>query len=124
MLLKFYIYKIQAGAPNEECKKCHDVATYEKELKHSSHAFDKDKKIIKCDQCHALHFDPMDRYAGRDIYDKIFNPEELNRRKMQKRARDHYRDHAYQCQTMEYGASGAGGQGQKTRTTYQDDPDH
>ncbi len=77
----------QAGDVNEECKKCHDVKSYQQELDKSSHAVDKDKKPIKCDQCHVLHYYPMESYAGRDDYDIIFKPEDLNRRKMQIHAR-------------------------------------
>ncbi len=73
----------------EECKRCHDVATYEKELASSPHAFDKDKKPITCDQCHQFHFNPLTSYYARDEYydKKIFKPEDFNRRRLQKNAR-------------------------------------
>ena len=73
----------------EECKRCHDVATYERELASSPHAFDKDKKPITCDQCHQFHFNPLTSYYARDEYydKKIFKPEDFDRRRLQKNAR-------------------------------------
>ncbi len=69
----------------EECMRCHDVATYQYELKHSSHALDKDKKPIACLQCHDSHFNPVTAYYARDKYfdKKIFQPEDFDRKKMQ-----------------------------------------
>ena len=73
----------------EECKRCHDVAMYQKELKASPHAVDKDKKEITCDKCHHFHFSPLTSYYARDEYydKKIFPPGAFDRRKMQVTAR-------------------------------------
>ncbi len=73
----------------EECKRCHDVAEYQRELKASSHAVDKDKKPISCEQCHHFHFNPLTSYYARDEYydKKIFPPGTFDRRKMQETAR-------------------------------------
>ena len=73
----------------EECMRCHDVKMYQHELKNSSHAFDKDKKEISCEQCHVFHFSPLTSYYARDKYydKKIFEPGTFDRRKMQGNAR-------------------------------------
>ncbi len=73
----------------EECMRCHDVKQYQHELKYSSHAFDKDKKEISCEQCHVFHFSPLTSYYARDEYydKKIFEPGTFDRAKMQKNAR-------------------------------------
>ncbi len=73
----------------EECKRCHDVAMYQRELQASPHALDKDKKPITCDQCHHFHFNPLTSYYARDEYydKKIFPPGSFDRRKMQATAR-------------------------------------
>ena len=73
----------------EECMRCHDVKQYQYELKHSVHAFDKDKKEISCEQCHVFHFSPLTSYYARDKYydKKIFEPGAFDRRKMQANAR-------------------------------------
>ncbi len=73
----------------EECMRCHDVQGYQKELAASVHAVDKDKKTINCDQCHQFHFNPVTNYYARDAYydKKIFQPEDFNRRRLQKNAR-------------------------------------
>ena len=73
----------------DECKRCHDVEAYVSELKASTHAFDKDKKPIQCDQCHTLHYDPITSYYARSEYadKKIFKPEDFNRRSLQENAR-------------------------------------
>lgn len=73
----------------EECMRCHDVKTYQYELKHSSHSVDKDSKAISCEQCHDFHFNSMTEYYARDEYfdKKIFQPEDFDRRRMQKNAR-------------------------------------
>lgn len=73
----------------EECMRCHDVKQYQYELKHSVHAFDKDKKAISCEQCHVFHFSPLTSYYARDKYydKKIFEPGSFDRRKMQANAR-------------------------------------
>jgi len=62
--------------PVEECMRCHDVKQYQYELKNSVHAFDKDKKIINCEQCHVFHFSPLTSYYARDEYydKKYLNP--------------------------------------------------
>ena len=75
--------------PVEECMRCHDVKQYQHELKFSSHAFDKDKKVISCEQCHVFHFSPLTSYYARDEYydKKIFEPGTFDRAKMQKNAR-------------------------------------
>ncbi len=75
--------------PVEECKRCHDVKQYQHELQYSSHAFDKDKKVISCEQCHIFHFSPLTSYYARDEYydKKIFAPGTFDRAKMQKNAR-------------------------------------
>ncbi len=69
----------------EECMRCHDVETYQYELKHSSHVVDKDKKPITCVQCHDSHFNPVTAYFARDKYfdKKIFQPEDFDRKRMQ-----------------------------------------
>jgi len=73
----------------EECKRCHDVAMYQNELRNSSHTVDKDKKEITCDQCHHFHYSPLTSYYARDEYydKKIFEPGTFDRRKMQVTAR-------------------------------------
>jgi len=73
----------------EECKRCHDVKMYQFELQNSVHAFDKDKKVISCEQCHNFHFSPLTSYYARDEYydKKIFEPGSFDRRKMQANAR-------------------------------------
>jgi len=73
----------------EECKRCHDVAEYQRELKASPHAVDKDKKPISCEQCHQFHYNPLTSYYARDEYydKKIFPPGAFDRRKMQETAR-------------------------------------
>jgi len=70
----------------EECMRCHDVKSYEYEISYSSHAKDKDGKAITCDQCHDPHFNPVTSYYARDEYfdKKIFQPEDFDRRSMQK----------------------------------------
>ena len=84
--------------PVEECMRCHDVKQYQHELKYSSHAFDKDKKVISCEQCHIFHFSPLTSYYARDEYydKKIFEPGTFDRSKMQKNARQ--TDTAAKCQ--------------------------
>ncbi len=74
----------------EECMRCHDVKTYQFELKNSVHAFDKDKKEISCEQCHHFHFSPLTSYYARDEYydKKIFEPGAFDRRKIQANARN------------------------------------
>ncbi len=69
----------------QECMRCHDVSTYLYEMKHSSHAYDKDKKPITCLQCHDSHFNSVTAYYARDKYfdKKIFQPEDFDRKKMQ-----------------------------------------
>ncbi len=83
--------KVPAGTRPivEECKRCHDVAMYERELKASPHAVDKDNKPITCDQCHHFHFNPLTSYYARDEYydKKIFPPGAFDRREMQVTAR-------------------------------------
>ncbi|MEN8190411.1 MAG: NapC/NirT family cytochrome c [Thermodesulfobacteriota bacterium] len=83
----------------EECMRCHDVKMYQHELKNSSHAFDKDKKEISCEQCHEFHFNPLTNYYARDEYydKKIFQPGTFDRRKMQTNARK--TDLTAKCQT-------------------------
>ena len=73
----------------EECMRCHDVKQYQYELKNSVHAFDKDKKIINCEQCHVFHYSPLTSYYARDEYydKKIFEPGTFDRRRMQGNAR-------------------------------------
>ncbi len=73
----------------EECMRCHDVKMYQHELKYSSHAFDKDKKEISCEQCHIFHFNSLTEYYARDEYydKKIFQPGAFDRRKLQENAR-------------------------------------
>ena len=73
----------------EECKRCHDVGEYQRELKASPHAVDKDKKPISCEQCHHFHYNPLTSYYARDEYydKKIFAPGTFDRRKMQEAAR-------------------------------------
>ncbi len=75
--------------PVEECMRCHDVKMYQHELKNSSHAFDKDKKEISCEQCHVFHFNSLTEYYARDDYydKKIFQPGAFDRRKLQGNAR-------------------------------------
>jgi len=75
--------------PVEECMRCHDVKQYQHELKNSVHAFDKDKKVISCEQCHVFHFSPLTSYYARDAYydKKIFEPGTFDRRRMQGNAR-------------------------------------
>ena len=70
----------------EECMRCHDVKTYQYEISHSVHVKDKDGKSITCDQCHDPHFNPVTSYYARDEYydKKIFQPDDFNRRQMQK----------------------------------------
>ncbi len=72
----------------EECMRCHDVKTYQHELKNSSHAFDKDKKVISCEQCHDIHFNSVTAYYARDEYfdKKIFQPKDFDRKRMQQNA--------------------------------------
>jgi len=74
----------------EECNRCHDVEMYQRELKASVHAFDKDKKEISCEQCHHFHYNSLTSYYARDEYydKKIFPPGTFDRRKMQVTARD------------------------------------
>ncbi len=74
----------------EECMRCHDVKTYQYELSHSPHAVDKNKKKINCDQCHDFHYNPLTSYYARDAYydKKIFQPEDFDRRAMQKNVRE------------------------------------
>ncbi len=74
----------------EECMRCHDVKTYQFELKNSVHAVDKDNKVISCEQCHHFHFSPLTSYYARDEYydKKIFEPGTFDRRKMQATARN------------------------------------
>ncbi len=74
----------------EECKRCHDVALYERELKSSPHAVDKDNKPISCEQCHQFHYSPLTSYYARNEYydKKIFEPGAFDRRKLQANARN------------------------------------
>jgi len=84
---------LQAETIADKCNYCHDVANYERELKASSHVVDKDKKVIGCDQCHVPHFDPLESFFksfGKDrklVNGKVFQPGELDRRRMQDNAR-------------------------------------
>ncbi len=70
----------------EECLRCHDVKTYQHELKYSPHVQDVNKKTITCDQCHDFHFNPVTAYYARDKYfdKKIFEAEDFDRKKMQR----------------------------------------
>ncbi len=79
----------QARPVAEECMRCHDVKMYQRELKSSSHAVDKNQKEISCEQCHHFHFNSLTSYYARDeFYDKkIFSPGTFDRRKMQETAR-------------------------------------
>jgi nitrate/TMAO reductase-like tetraheme cytochrome c subunit len=45
-------YGFQATASTEFCLSCHEMTPNQKEQKFSSHAKDKDGKIINCAQCH------------------------------------------------------------------------
>ena len=74
----------------EECMRCHDVKMYERELKSSPHAVDKDNKPISCEQCHQFHYSPLTSYYARhEYYDKkIFEPGAFDRRKLQTNARN------------------------------------
>lgn len=74
----------------EECMRCHDVKTYQHELKYSPHAVDKNKKVISCEQCHDTHFNPVTAYYARDEYfdKKIFEPGAFDRRRMQDNVRE------------------------------------
>ncbi len=86
-LLISLVPEAQAGKRDvvAECMRCHDVKTYQYELKHSSHAVDKDNKTISCEQCHDSHFSSYTEYFARDKYfdKKIFKPEDFDRKKMQ-----------------------------------------
>ncbi len=75
--------------PVEECMRCHEVQQYQYELKNSVHAFDKDNKVISCEQCHVFHFSPLTSYYARDEYydKKIFDEGTFDRRRMQSNAR-------------------------------------
>jgi len=75
--------------PVEECKRCHDVVTYQQELAASPHAKDAEGKPISCEQCHQFHYSPLTSYYARDAYydKKIFPPGAFDRRKLQANAR-------------------------------------
>lgn len=76
------------------CMSCHEMQSYKDEMEKSSHAVTKDKKPIECKDCHI----PKD-FGGRylivktipglgDLISHYFgDPENLNRREMQKKAR-------------------------------------
>ncbi len=86
MILSSALQSIADGRPAvEECMRCHDVKTYQYEMKYSSHAFDKNKKEITCGQCHDFHYNPVTAYFAREEYfeKKIFKPEDFDRKKMQ-----------------------------------------
>ena len=78
----------------EFCMSCHEIRTHKDELEKSSHAVDKDKKPIQCHQCHipnsiGLKYLTVKTLLG--VKDWIAHnwgdPENLDRREMQKTAR-------------------------------------
>jgi cytochrome c-type protein NapC len=78
----------------EYCISCHEIAPYKAEMEKSSHAVTKDKKPIECRDCHIPN-----NFGGRYLIVKIVlgmgdvishhfgDPENLDRREMQKKAR-------------------------------------
>lgn len=76
------------------CMSCHEIQPYKAEMEKSSHAVTKDKKPMECRDCHI----PND-FGGRYLIVKIVlglgdvishhfgDPENLDRREMQKKAR-------------------------------------
>lgn len=78
----------------EFCLSCHEMKRYQDELKKSSHAVDKDKKAIGCQQCHipnsiGLQYLTVKVFLGfKDMWVHQFgDPQRLDRRRMQVRAR-------------------------------------
>jgi len=76
------------------CISCHEMKIYKDELEKSSHAIDKDKKPIECSQCHIPNtigpkYLTVKTVLGmKDLLVHYFgDPENLERRKMQKSAR-------------------------------------
>jgi len=85
---------LQITSSTEFCMSCHEMKIYKDELGKSSHAVDKDKKPIQCRQCHipdSLGHKYLTVKALFGIQDVIVhymgNPDELDRRQMQKIAR-------------------------------------
>ncbi|MDM8522425.1 NapC/NirT family cytochrome c [Desulfococcaceae bacterium HSG8] len=84
----------QSTSSTEFCMSCHEMKNYKNELEKSSHALDKDKKPIQCRQCHipdslGHKYLTVKAFLGTKdlIVHYMGNPDELDRRDMQKFAR-------------------------------------
>jgi len=75
------------------CISCHEIAKYKDELDKSKHAVDKDKNPIECKQCHIPNsigpqYLIVKSLGLKDLFVHHFgDPDNLNRRDMQKAAR-------------------------------------
>ena len=93
-LIVFLSLSMARTSTTEYCISCHEMKDYKDELEKSSHAVDKDKNPIQCHQCHIPHsigpkYLTVKIVLGiRDMFIHYFgDPEDLNRREMQKIAR-------------------------------------
>ena len=87
-------YGLHTTSKTEFCMSCHEMEPYQKELKFSSHAKDKDGKVIGCAQCHipagiGPDFLTVKLYSGvKDLVVHLWSaPESLDRVHAQKVAR-------------------------------------
>ncbi len=93
-LLGASAYGFKATSTTKFCLSCHEMAPYQREIKFSSHAKDKDGKEIGCAQCHlppgaGPRFVAVKMYSGiKDLYVHLRdNPDDLPRVKLQPMAR-------------------------------------
>ena len=93
-VIVFISISMARTSTTEFCMSCHEIRGHKDELEKSSHAVDKDKNPIQCHQCHIpISFGP--RYLTvktvvglKDWWEHTFgDPENLDRRAMQKTAR-------------------------------------
>jgi nitrate/TMAO reductase-like tetraheme cytochrome c subunit len=87
-------FALQATSSTEFCMTCHEMKLYQNELAFSSHAKDKDGKVIDCSQCHiplgiGPRFLAVKTYSGiKDLAVHFWsNPDSLNRVHTQQVAR-------------------------------------
>ncbi len=77
---------------------CHELKPHKAELEKSSHAVDKDKNPIECSQCHipngfGLKYLSVKMMGLKDLWvHKYGDPENLDRRRLQKVARRYVQD--------------------------------
>ncbi|NQT69929.1 MAG: NapC/NirT family cytochrome c [Desulfobacteraceae bacterium] len=94
VIIFFMSISMARTSTTEFCVSCHEIKTHKKELEKSSHAVDKDKNPIQCYQCHIpsgigpKYLTVKILLGVKDFLVHNFgDPENLNRREMQKVAR-------------------------------------